>query len=433
MFMETEEERRRRLQKLFLGGQGAVAAGAGDTTDSALSGPLGLRRVGPSVAMKIDDIRAQAQAAPVPSAVEKLMGSRKTKAEMDELRANGVPEEKGFWRRLGSGALKGLRSYAEAGPEARSLGIGGLLGAIAGGGISSAASPKLHSEWTRDRKLGQLMGRYGGEMAVEGAEEKRQQDMLKTVQEGIDLQTKGVDLRQKIAKPYMETALLKDHMTDEEIATASNMLGIQLPKVIDKGDYKDMEINGEHYTRRGSSSKWVKNTSLPASLKDQPIQTEIPGTGGKKLPLLPGQTASMQAQIQSRNVAAETQAQRDARAAAEKRATEDAKNMLKIGEKGDKLKGAQDKLASLQRTWEGASTEAQKVTIAKEIADTRAIIGEMESAVKRGAVAKTKGVKSASNLPTEADARAELARRGNMTPEQIEAAIQAAKARKAIR
>lgn len=427
MFTETEDERRRRLQKLFMGEQGTVAAGTGDMVDSGLGGPLGLLRSRPSMAMKIGDIRAQAPSAPAaPALLEKLMGSRKTKAEMDDLRANGVPEEKGFWRRLGSGALKGLRSYAEAGPEARSLGIGGLIGAIAGGGISSAASPKLHAEWTRDRKLGQLMGKYGGEIAVDAAEEKRQQDMLKTAQEGVDLRAKGVDLQQKAAKPYIDAALLKDHMTDEEIQHLTNVYGLDLPKVVDKGDYKETEVNGQPYIRRASSSKWEKQTTLPRDPLKVPLMAKPPGGSTVPLPVLPGTVYSGQVQTGIRNTALDSQAQRDARTAQER---QDRETLAATS----KLSGAQGKITSLFKIRDNKIAAGQDTTsVDLQIAAARGTAGETTPYLSPDRAKSFVSPSSIKKLPTEDQARQYYKSQGK-SPKEIEDSIRKARNKKLLK
>lgn len=421
----TEEERRKRWLQQMLSPQTANATVPAFKEDAILSGaPIGVKRIAPrfnpgtpawreenpetpqnplAPRFQSDESvwrqkpeRVQAELVPREEARPDSR-SRKLKAEAyDEAPAQ---REKGFWRRLGSGALKGLRSYAEAGPAARELGIGGLIGAIGGGAISSAASPQLHAEWAKERKSGQLWNEYAKEMKKEAGEIDRIENISKAEKANYDARKADHDARYAAAKQYIETASADGEITPDQVEYIKRQFGIDITNP-DNARYENIERGGETLTRRVNSPFFKRNPTVPVEKGDQYYEATVPGTN-QKVPAKPGQLLSTAASLYAGDASrAQSQSQfkeRQATAAA----------------------GARAKALAAK---EGAEAELRELRASRQ----KAIENDEETTGldARIAAAEREKAKAASSLKPRsiAEARSYFERR-NYTEDQIKAAI----------
>jgi hypothetical protein len=214
-----------------------------------------------------------------------LTGSRKALQDYENLKAAPKTKEKSLFRRLGSGVIQGFKIWQESGGQG---GLGGLLGAVATGGIGSAVSPGFQADLSRHNDLKKLFRKYGDEREVETAEMGRMKEIAATQKAAADSQKAEYQYRAEMAKQYIDAANQKGYMEASEVDHIKNTYGIDITNP-NNGRFATETRNGRTYIRRVNEPDFVLNPTVPVELSDAQIDTEI---GDVTVPLKPGQAAS---------------------------------------------------------------------------------------------------------------------------------------------
>jgi hypothetical protein len=359
-----------------------------------------------------------------PSTDEPLTGSRKYLKEIEDTKAAPTKHENSFWKRLGSGIVKGAKEWQASGGQG---GIGGLVGAIGVGGVTGAASPGVLGRWGRDQKVQELETKYANETALEGVERKRDQDIFRT-------DKAQSEANQQAAKPYMDAALKKGYLTDEEVDHIKRIYHIDITDPND-GRFVTEKRNGKTYIRRVNDPRSVVDPTLPVEMTEQPYNAQVPGQPGVTVPARPGQVLSTAVGVAQANAgrterAGVRQEKQEADAA---KLTRD--SATKRSAANATIAKSQTTLEGLQKTHDdlaagGYATDQVDAKIAAEkgnIAGAQQTIADLDKADK-AATTKTK----TSATYTEDEARAHYKKQGK-SDEEINSLIQKGRAKGVIK
>ena len=308
----------------------------------------------------------------------------RTQELMDDIRTqSAMPAEeytsrkkKSFLDRFGGKLWRGYKAW-----DPNKTGWSGGIDALAGG-FEAGFDPKVDAEDRKQRKIGKVWNNLAEEAQLQSIQQKQ-------AQEGIKTATDITKLTQERMKPFVDAALRKGYLTDDEVAhIKANGVDITDPN---NPEFVEREVNGKWMIRYKNDSDYRTNTTLPEDTANVPLNTTIT-TGGESvtLPLKPGQAANMvvQAADRAERTAQLVQRRNDEIAEKDYRDTKEYQGDLRSYEKDiAKAKGQKAKATAALPTLKEskASLVAQQLdttVIDRQIAEFEGDIAEADELMK---------------------------------------------------
>lgn len=213
-----------------------------------------------------------------PSKTETLMQDIRDQSAMPA-EQHTSRKKRSFLQRFGGGLWRGYKNW-----DPNKTGWSGGIDALVGG-LEEGFDPKVHAEGRKERKVGKIWNDLAQETQLQSVQQKQAQEQIKTL-------TDQTELTQKRMKPYMDAALRKGYLTDDEVAyikaNGVDITNPNNPEFVEKG------VNGQWYIRRKNEPGYVPNVTLPHEQGETRSDTTIT-TGGKDvtLPLTPKEAADV--------------------------------------------------------------------------------------------------------------------------------------------
>lgn len=209
----------------------------------------------------------------------------RTQELMDDIRTqSAMPAEeytsrkkKSFLDRFGGKLWRGYKAW-----DPNKTGWSGGIDALAGG-FEAGFDPKVDAEDRKQRKIGKVWNNLAEETQLQSIQQKQAQEGIKTVMD-------AEKYRQERMKPFVDAALRKGYLTDDEVAhIKANGVDITDPN---NPEFVEKEVNGKWMLRRKNEPDYVRNVTLPEDTGKVRSDTTITASGKDvTLPLTPGEAS----------------------------------------------------------------------------------------------------------------------------------------------